>query len=231
MWMGNEVDFQKLIFERNLIGGTKKLLLFNNGKVTEGSWQYMKEAKVLLLKDGNRNTSYTCEFIDNTVLVLKKDGTDNSYIMFANEKLLPEKNVYQYLLKIRNEKLNIESVLLSDGSLLEIKKKEGYVSIYKGDEASFDGKEVPDGVYEAKNTTHKLIVKDSKINNLFYMHAYALKGGGVIIIEQLYNYEFEYEKGETVLMNGKPAADGEYKIKGGNSIVVKDGVIEKRTWF
>jgi hypothetical protein len=230
MVVKNEVDFQKLIFERNLLGGTKRLLLFKEGKVTEGTWQYMKDAKVLLLKDGNSNTSYSCEFIDDAVVVLKKDGTDDDYVMLANEKLLPERNVYLYLLKIRNERLNIERVSLTDGRVLEVIKTEGNY-IYGGEKVSFDGEDVPDGVYEAKDKLYKFVIKDSKIKKLFYLHTYDLKGGGEIIIEQLYSYAFGYENGETVLMNGKPAADGEYKINGGNNIVVKDGVIEKRKWF
>jgi len=227
---GNDIGFYKLIFERNLLGGTKRLLLFKEGKVTEGTWQYMKDAKVLLLKDGNSNTSYSCEFIDDAVVVLKKDGTYDSYVMFANEKLLPERNVYLYLLKIRNERLNIERVSLTDGRVLEVIKTEGNY-IYGGEKVSFDGEDVPDGVYEAKDKLYKFVIKDSKIKKLFYLHTYDLKGGGEIIIEQLYSYAFGYENGETVLMNGKPAADGEYKINGGNNIVVKDGVIEKRKWF
>ena len=95
-------EIQKLIFKRD-----KGLILSKNGIVSEGNWDYYPEAKALLIDRQTDKLLLKEQFIDNNVLILKKDGTTNDFFALANENTLPDLNIPEYLnsLKIKEFKI------------------------------------------------------------------------------------------------------------------------------
>jgi len=71
-----------LIFRRK----DGELLITRNGKVEKGKWEYIAAMNSLLIEYKNGETRlYNSGFFDESVMVLKIDGTDK-YQLFANEK-------------------------------------------------------------------------------------------------------------------------------------------------
>ena len=108
-------EIQKLIFKRD-----KGLVLSKNGKVTEGSWDYYPEAKALLIDRVNDKLLLKEQFIDDNVLILKKDGTDNDFFALANENTLPDYNIPKYLNTLKCKEFKIEERKLINGNFIQI---------------------------------------------------------------------------------------------------------------
>lgn len=61
-----------------------ELLIAVNGKVEIGRWDYIASMKSLIIKTGNTTTLYNQGFLDDSVMILKVDGTED-YQLFVNE--------------------------------------------------------------------------------------------------------------------------------------------------
>ena len=108
-------SIQKLIFKQD--GG---LILSKNGQVTEGSWQYFAEAHALLIDRGVDKLLLKEQYIDENILILKKDGTDNEFFAFANENTLPDYDVSRYLNHLKRREFNIIERKLLYGKVAQI---------------------------------------------------------------------------------------------------------------
>lgn len=125
--------------------------------------------------------------------------------------------------------MDIQNVKLSSGKELEI--------IYKGWKApnplpvTFDGEEVEDGFYFKEDSNRKFIVKNSKIVKFYWCFNYNLTNGMKITIDQKSPYK--YQEGDVVweIANNKRIEDGKFKIVGGKTIICKNGILAKKSWF
>lgn len=68
-----------IIFRKN-----KDLLISINGKVEKGKWDYIPSMNSLIIERDTGTTLYNQGFFDDSVMILKVDGTDD-YQVFANE--------------------------------------------------------------------------------------------------------------------------------------------------
>ena len=220
----SDLEIQKLIFKKN-----KELIMSKDGKVTIGKWDYLAEAKSLLIDRGKDKILCNEGFIDDGVLVLKMDGTSNNFFVLANENLVPDLDAYNYLKKLRYSNLNIETRKLTNGKTLEIICDYDYGPVRIGNKVTIDADNIKDGVYKSKNKNQKYIIKESIISAIIHENIYKTKNGLEIMIEQ--NDQYSYETGEYVWLNGIQAPDGEYKVIHGRNIIVKDGVIQKKKFF
>ena len=95
--------------------------------MTEGKWDYFPEAKSLLIDRGTDKILCNEAMIDDGVLIMKLDGTNNQFFVLANENIVPDLDVRRYLIKLRRKKLYLYARTLNDGRELEIeiKKAEG----------------------------------------------------------------------------------------------------------
>ena len=62
----SDLEIQKLIFKKN-----KELIMSKDGQVVIGSWDYLTEAKSLLIDRGMDKILLNEEFIDEGVMILK----------------------------------------------------------------------------------------------------------------------------------------------------------------
>ena len=220
----SDLEIQKLIFKKN-----KQLIMSKDGQVTIGSWDYLPEAKSLLIDRGKDKILCNEGFIDDGVLVLKMDGTANNFFVLANENLIPDLDAYSYLKQLRYRNLNIVTQKLTNGKNLEIIREWEYDPIKIGNPVTIEANEVTDGIYRFEGKGLKYIIKESFIQAIINEVTYKTKNGLEIMIEQ-YN-QSSYQVNEHVWLNGVPAPDGGYRIIGGRNIIVIDGLIIKKKMF
>jgi hypothetical protein len=220
----SEFEIQKLIFKKN-----KELIMSKDGQVTMGKWEYLPEAKSLLIDRGKDTILCNEGFIDDSVLVLKMDGTNDNFFVLANENILPDLDAFTYLKNLRYRNLNIAPRKLTNGKTLEIKRKNEYATPQIGNPVTIDAENVLDGIYKSEESNIKFIVRNSIIASIIHEVTYKTKNGFNILVEQ--KDQFLYSKGEKVWINEMQAKDGEYKVIGGANIIVENGVIKKKKIF
>lgn len=212
-----EYELQKLIFKKN-----KELILSKNGQVSIGKWDYFPQAKSLLI---DRNTDIILcneQFIDEGIMILKLDGTDNKFFILANENLVPDLDAFRYLKELRYKKLNLTTRKTNDGRIIEIQRWQNYETVEIENAVFFEGEEAQDGKYTLSSEDRILLVKNGKIKNIQNIMEYKTKDGVVLTVEQSFNTRMF---GDDVYINGASAPDGKYKLGFLSSIKVKDGKI------
>jgi hypothetical protein len=88
----NEMEIQKLIFQKD-----KQLILSKNGKVQMGTWEYLAGAKSMLIDRGSDKLLLNEVFINDDVMILKVDGTNQEFFVLANQNTIPDLDVIGYL--------------------------------------------------------------------------------------------------------------------------------------
>lgn len=219
----SDFEIQKLIFKKN-----KELILSKDGKVILGKWDYFPEAKSLLIDRGEDKILCREAFIDEAVLVLKMDGTKDNFFVLANENLIPDLDAYKYLKELKYKYFNIRPLELIDGRMLEIFCGDDYFNEI-GKKVSFESEEVDDGIYKINKSRCKYLIKNSSVIAILVDEILQTKDGYEIMIER--NYSATFKKGDNVWINGNPAPDGKYNLKGASNIIVKDGKVFKKSLF
>lgn len=79
-------------------GKDNQLIKSINGKVQKGKWDYLPSMKSLLIELEDETILYNQGFFDNSVMILRRDGTDE-HQLFVNENKL-ESTVEKLLQKI-----------------------------------------------------------------------------------------------------------------------------------
>ena len=120
----SDLEIQKLIFKKN-----KELIMSKNGQVVMGNWEYLAEARSLLIDRGKDKVLCNEAFINVGVMILKMDGTNNTFFVLANENIVPDSDAYGYLRQLRNKTLNIATLELATGETLEVVLHPGSTSI------------------------------------------------------------------------------------------------------
>jgi hypothetical protein len=214
----DEYELQKLIFKKN-----KELVLSKNGKASIGKWDYFPQAKSLLI---DRNTDIILcneQYIDEGIMILKLDGTENRFFILANENIVPDLDAFRYLKAIWYQKLNIVSRKLNNGKVIEIQRFSELDSINIRNNVFFDGNAVPDGKYLYKSGERVLYIENSKIANICFIKTYKTINSLELTVEQSNDYSRSF--GDLVLINNQPAPDGTYKLGFIKKIKVKNGRI------
>lgn len=221
----SDSDIQKLIFKRN-----HELVMSKNGQVSIGRWQYLSEAKCLMIDRGIDKILLNEGFLDKSVMILKKDGTDNTFYVLANQNELPDLDVEGYLKKLRHKRLYILTLKLKAGGVLEVLGANNHeASPKKGHKVTIDASDVPDGGYELLDVNQKYYVKDGVIAFIVHVNEYKTKTNQTIVIEQF--DQLEIKKKDLVFIDGSPAPDGNYNLRNAPKIIVKNGAIVKMPWW
>lgn len=102
----NDTEYEKLIFRPD-----GRVHLSSNGNVSDGHWEYLPDAELLLIDYGNQKKLYRRQFLDEAILVLKIDtqSTTDNFFVLINENLIPDLNVDRYL-KEKYLSNNLESL-------------------------------------------------------------------------------------------------------------------------
>lgn len=214
-----ENEMQKLIFKKD-----KELVLSRNGKVTMGSWDYFPEARSILINRGTDSILCNEAFVNESVMILKMDGTQDHFFALANENRIPDLDVFGYLSRLKEASLNIRKFKLNDGNMLEISFVSHNVRIdylkpglrvFQGGEPAKEGKYFfPDLAIQ---------VAGGQISMMMDRAFYTTRCGQTLELHIPYN--LQGNKPSEALINGKPAPDGIYKIGWLKKVRVKGGVV------
>lgn len=224
----NEVnDFVKIIFQEK-----GKLIVSKNGVVSDGDYSLVSAANSILLNINGEKRLYNHQFIDNALMILKLDGFSNNFLVLANQNLIPDLDVENYLnekycepfvesdFKVENESYQ-KQLKLKDGRILQIIKDMGYT----GDTEVKINNQIPEnGFYVLTQNEIAYEVIDGKINMEYYIEKYKQEDGGVIEIGG--KRTSGIGRNCPVWLNGKLAPDGVYKKGWFSKIVVVNGLIK-----
>lgn len=224
------------------------LLISINGDVTKARWELLDFGNILIENNSN-SYLFNHGFLDDEVLILKKDNSIEFFTLVSNvlyldgvDNLLTLKD-YLAVKYIDNKGITVKESTqkqigishkteistyketLLDGSQILIEN-----SLPSGPQINckvFDTSMRPmqDGNYTL-NTNRKIAVKDGQITSLSFVVIYYVKEKGEILIDQ--QDINSPQVGDKVVLNGDSNIDGEFKISWLEKIYVKDGVIVKR---
>lgn len=226
-WVVIDENFnqQKYIFKRN-----GELIMSYNGEVTIGNWEYISSAKSLLIDRKTDKILLNQNFVNHAIMVLSKDGLTNENLILANETIIPDLDVENYVRRLFYKKHNIKLGTMKNGDVYEFhfgnsnRLQPGLVITTDG------GLSVPDKKLYLKNDK-KILIKESRIvqvyeteivdtnRGLFYIEVFKYFPNGSL------NYN-KFQKGNKVYdMAGNFAPDGKYKTGLFKSFMVENGVI------
>jgi hypothetical protein len=215
-------EIQRLIFKKD-----KSLILSKNGQAVVGNWDYFPVARSILIDRGNSDKILCSEaYIDNGVLILRLDGTENKFFILANEDVIPDLDVNNYLKNIRQIKFNFTFKELVDGKILEIENGFGYVNESSlGKKVTIDGDRVSDGKYPSKDNELILEIADSKLIQFIKIISYKNPDNIEIVIHQKNSWFIS--KGDLVLIGNQRVNSQTINFSKYKRLVVNDGKVEK----
>ena len=118
----NEEERFVVIFRKK----DNELLISVNGKVEKGKWDYIPSMNSLIVERESGTTLYNQGFFDDSIMILKVDGTDD-YQLFVNENKI-ESSIEKLLEKIEKKYLRREenkNVHLSGNKVVRKKLPDG----------------------------------------------------------------------------------------------------------
>lgn len=215
-------EIQRLIFKKD-----KSLILSKNGQAVIGNWDYFPEAKSILIDRGNSDKILCSEaYIDIGVLILRLDGTENKFFILANEDVIPDLDVNNYLKTIRLQKLNFTFKELVDGKILEIENGFGYLTASSlGQKVTVDSDKVADGKYSSKDNKFIFEISHSKLIQLITVKSYINPDNVEIVIHQRNSWLIS--KGDLVLIRNQRVNSQIINFSKYKRLVVYDGKVEK----
>jgi hypothetical protein len=206
------------------------LFMSFNGKVEIGTWKYLTEANLIFIDRLTDKILLKQSFFDESVMILKIDGTNEDLFILANENILPDLDVTKYLSTLIFDIKTIDSstfynVKLINGDNLKIDRNDLNHSKIGMSVLLFD-KNAPDGdYYTSSKFDHKLLgyhIEDSKIKGLFWMSIYNTSKG---IFKIYQKNEFIFSLGDSVTLDDNPAPNGKHKMGFMDYILVTNSVI------
>jgi len=229
-----ESEIQKLIFKKN-----KELILSKNGSVQIGKWDYFPEAKSLLIDRVTDTILCNEVFIDKGALVLKLDGTESKFFILANENIIPDLDIFNYLKGIRNQMLSITEKILLDGRTLEIHLDSEWQVINLRNSVTIENKNVPDGKYKFENLTRKEYnkekcqfqyyeIKNGSIHKIL-TEVYHLNPDGQQITIHQQNY-WKITRGDYAYIIDKQIDNQIINFNKFENIIVRDGIVIGRVY-
>jgi hypothetical protein len=213
-----EFEMQKLIFKKD-----KELILSKNGQVKIGKWDYFPEAKSLLIDRNVDKILCNEAFIDNGVMILKLDGTENRFFILANENIVPDLDANKYLKALRYQKLKIVEKELVDGRILEIQRYDEFSMISIFNQVSMEADQVADGIYKIANSQNYYEIEKSRIKKILTETSYINPDGHEIVIQQQRNNKVL--NGDYIFMYGKPLDTAILNFSKSKRIVVRNGQV------
>lgn len=206
-------QFEKMIFRRD-----GRVHLSSDGKVQDGHWEYLSEAQSLLIDYGSTKVLYRHQYLDESVLALKRDGSKSKddYFLLANENVIPDCNAELYLRNKYLSENNIEIKKLDDGKAIEVRKQGGFPH----KEALMNGRPIKDGHYLMEGRKQKIAIRDGRLIKTFEKFDYP---NGLILWQQSGRSPMKGDLAEG-------AEDGKLNVKIYNekyTLAIKNGKVRK----
>ena len=213
----DDQEIQRLLFKQD-----RSLIMTKNGQVKHGTWDYLPEARSIVIN--RKSDSILCNeaYIDEGVMILRLDGTDNQFFTLANANVIPDLDITKYLKTKRHEKLGIAVLKLVDGKLLEINYNE-MLDTYIGRSVSIDMEDVKDGIYEIAGGNKFYEITESKIIQIRTAVVYNNPEGIQFTVNQKNNDTISI--GDTVFINKGLVENQSIKFSKRKILVISDGKV------
>jgi hypothetical protein len=218
-------DYHKYIFKKN-----GELILSINGQVQLGKWEYLASAKSILIDRVKEKVLLNQFFFDSAVMVLRIDGSSDHFFILANERLIPDLDVQNYLQNLMYIKLDILTSKLKNGKTLEVHRGHNNSMHLIGTKATIDGEHPIDGKYELNSSKRYYEIRNGQVFKITYPVNYKTSDGLIITIEQEINSK-SISVGDLAYIDKKPAKTGRYKLGLFKTIKVENGVIVRKSIF
>jgi hypothetical protein len=193
-----------------------------------GTWEYFPEAKSLLIDRGGDKILCNEAFVNDGVMILKIDGTENNFFLFANENIIPDLDAIGYLKKLRKLKLNILEKEMYDGRILEIHRSYDLDSPSVGHRVSIDFEDVADGVYKMKSQKSFIVVRNSLITSFMYLSKFVNPEGVEFVVHQ--HERGEINPGDYFYLNGNLITENKFNFSKRKIAFLEDGILIKLQW-
>lgn len=220
----------KLIFRSN-----RTVIIAQNGKVTEGEWEYIGATKNLLFGNGQDKFLLKEAFLDPNVLVMKKDGTDRDFIALANEDVVPDYDINSYLHKLYIERNNIYSLSACDGYAIDVHvnsnsintldKLIGFPADISSESTGWLPSPTVEGRYVVKEGKYSVYVRSGKIDSVYHLRKRTTDDGKEITIE-VPNDMVSINSGCLVKSNSPEPLEKKIITKDGCIYIHDDGIIQ-----
>jgi hypothetical protein len=218
-----EFEVQKLIFKRN-----QELVLSRNGKVQLGSWEYFPEAKSLLIDRGGDKILCNEAFIDEGIMILKLDGTENNFFLFANENVIPDLDGIHYLKKLRKAHLNIREKEINDGRIIEIQQEFSFEGLCVGQKVTVDMIPIENGIFKLEGEIVFIVVENSRIKDFLFEKKYLNPEGVEISVRQ--QDRRSIFPGDEFYLNGTLVSTSSLNFSHSKIAILDKGVLVKLQW-
>lgn len=205
---------QKYIFKRN-----GDLIMSFNGEVNIGKWEYLSEAKSILIDRVRDKILLNQYFIHSAVMILKLDGPKQTNFILANELIIPDYKVDDFIKNLYYTKKNVDLIKLKDGRVLEVIENIQSSAVTK--DVTIEGENIKDGIFESGDENRKYEIKESRITRILVDIRYQTKFCDLIVEQQQYGIKY----GDRVFIDNQQAQNGKYKIGFLEYLYVIDGKV------
>lgn len=154
------------------------------------------------------------QFIDENVLILKKDGTSNDFFALSNENTIPVYNIPKNLNDLNNIEFKIKETKILGGNIMQVYFANNIVHPfdYIGNEVKqIDNKyhisNIPDGCYFTDNIKLSFKIENGVIKNVHKNLSIQLTNNHVIEIEDGTTVSAFDNKNKRITINGRPVPD------------------------
>lgn len=102
-----DLNVQRLIFRKD-----KSLYIVKDGEIIESNWEYLPTLNSIIVEISGKKILMNQVFVDKKVLILKKDGHLNDFLVFLNENESLALSLENYLSEMLNDQSsNVEEPL------------------------------------------------------------------------------------------------------------------------
>lgn len=214
-----DLDIQRMIFKDN-----GELIVTKDGNASTGTWEYFPDSFTFLINQNDTSELYVEVYLDESVLVLKKDSSASSFLLFSNPINIEHNDILGYLEAKFRSLNNVVVYTLPNGGVLEIVNSNGSIYRDAGRIVTLNGEKLEDGFYIINKST-KLLIKESRIVDVYELAKVGEYKGKVFeVLRPKYSYD-QLANGSKVYINGSAASNGNHQLSPSTTIEVKDGKI------
>ncbi|RZL50777.1 MAG: hypothetical protein EOP00_02665 [Pedobacter sp.] len=213
-----ESELHRYIFKRD-----GQLIMSKNGIVQVGKWEYLTEAKSLLIDRNVDKILLNQDFFDSAVMLLKKDGDSNFFIL-ANDSIIKDLDVVSYMKQLYRTKNNVFTLELETGNELELL---GSNRAFIGMKVFIEGESAQTNIYTNKSGAFKYYVENGQIVKIIERTIYKTKQGSLIIEQE----RDKVAKEGNLAFIHEEKAEGKFNIGLFTKAHIENGVIRKISAF
>lgn len=155
------------------------------------------------------------QFIDENVIILKKDGTDNEFFALSNENTIPDYNIPKYLNSLKCKEFGIKEIRLLNGNTLQIYNPDIYNFPIEQIDNKYNSISILDGNYLSNDKRLMFHIQNGRIRNITRNvimnfkdgESYEIENGNIRYLDDYCTLQIYNNINKKVTINGNPISD------------------------